>query len=280
MHPRYILVGFIAMVMSSLNEAFKVGSINWRSVPGIRLLAVPDWVLEGANPEATAGVLTVRFINTPSGKDVLVKDVPQGANLLAVGDNAGVKLPRACRTGLCGSCTCEVQVPGAIASNSAERDGFAMIRACSARCSIPEGMSEMVVDVHRMRKMSGASGASTTDAEATTDFVDPMARFSGDWEREFRPMWEQATGSTAEVRRQQGDGSVQRTANATGQKVCPKCNGAGRVSCYACDGKGSVMMGFQSGMSERKPIQCATCVGLQTVGCGFCGGTGMVSKKK
>ena len=49
--------------------------------------------------ENSAPLVNVRFINTVSGKDV-VTTVPLGANLLVVGDAAGVKLPRACRTGM------------------------------------------------------------------------------------------------------------------------------------------------------------------------------------
>ena len=96
--------------------------------------------------------ITVRFINTVSGKDVIVDNVERGSNLLAVGDNAGISLPRACRTGLCGSCTCEVQDPNAIATTTNPRDGYATLRACSTKCFVPEGMKEMVVDVHRMKK--------------------------------------------------------------------------------------------------------------------------------
>ena len=83
-------------------------------------------------------MVTVRFINTVSGKDV-VTTVPAGYNLLVAGDEAGVKLPRACRTGLCGSCTCEVKDPAAIVTSSNPRAGFATIRACSAKCFVPSG---------------------------------------------------------------------------------------------------------------------------------------------
>ena len=48
---------------------------------------------------ASNDLITVRFINTISGKDVIASDIEMGANLLAVGDKLGVKLPRACRTG-------------------------------------------------------------------------------------------------------------------------------------------------------------------------------------
>jgi ferredoxin len=113
--------------------------------------------------------ITVRFINTISGKDVVVK-AKEGENLLFLGDKAGVSLPRACRTGLCGSCTCELQDPAAVSSSSNPREGFATIRACSVDCFVPNGMEEMVVDVQRMRKKK--EGADSTAAlEEETDYV-------------------------------------------------------------------------------------------------------------
>ena len=53
---------------------------------------------------ASNELITVRFINTLSGKDVIAADIEIGANLLAVGDKIGVKLPRACRTGSLSAC--------------------------------------------------------------------------------------------------------------------------------------------------------------------------------
>lgn len=70
-----------------------------------RLKAVPEWTtgngIELNNDEFGNPIpmVTVRFINTVSGNDV-VAVVEQGSNLLFVGDQAGVKLPRSCRTGL------------------------------------------------------------------------------------------------------------------------------------------------------------------------------------
>lgn len=110
---------------------------------------------------AFANYVTVKFVNTIMGKDVIVEKVPVGSNLLTVGDEAGVNLPRACRTGLCGSCTCELQTPGTEASSNVERPGFTIIRACSTKCKAPSGMDTMVIDVYRMksqqRKESGAA---------------------------------------------------------------------------------------------------------------------------
>ena len=95
-----------------------------------------------------------------------------------------MSLPRACRTGLCGSCTCEVEDSNAI-------DGFATIRACSANVFLSPGKDEMVIDVYRMQ--SGQVGgvrrknkeSSDIDEEANSQYTDPMARFSGDWEKSF-----------------------------------------------------------------------------------------------
>eukprot|EP01035_Chromulina_nebulosa_P020410 gene20410-26487_t len=167
------------------------------------------------------------------GKDI-VGEVLQGDNLLAVGDRLGVKLPRACRTGLCGSCTCDIQDPNAIATTTNPRDGYATTRACSTKCFVPEGMNEM---------------------------VDPMARFSGDWEKEFRPQWELAKSKPL------GLGQVGGASDPK-SKSCNKCSGTSRVICYACSGLGLTFM-------DGKKTQCFVCVGAKTVGCGYCRGTGI-----
>lgn len=145
------------------------GFLNFGSQLRSRLKSVPDWLQEGptkfAEEEIIPTMVKVRFINTVNGKDIVV-DVEEGSNLLFVGDEAGVKLPRACRTGLCGSCTCEIKDPAAIKTSSNPREGFATIRACSTKCYVPDGMDELVVDVHRMRK-SVKSNAIDEDKSAT-----------------------------------------------------------------------------------------------------------------
>ena len=149
-----------------------------------RRYAVPEWLVDGrmkSSEDDDMGLITVRFVNTVSGKDV-VTQVEPGSNLLNVGDNCGVKLPRACRTGLCGSCTCEIKDPEAISTATNPRDGYATIRACSTKCVVPEGMDEMVIDVYRMQNravekesVSAGGGAGSGGA----GYTDPMARFSG-----------------------------------------------------------------------------------------------------
>ena len=126
-----------------------------------------------------------------------MEGVQAGSNLLLVGDNAGVNLPRACRTGLCGSCTCEVKDPQAIATNTNPRDGFATLRACSTKCFVPDGLDEMVVDVYRLQgKAPRAARAEGADIMEKTN---PTARFSGNWELDFKPNWELARDNQVAV---------------------------------------------------------------------------------
>jgi ferredoxin len=122
-----------------------------------------------SDQQVNSDLITVRFINTLQGQDVVVK-APLGENLLFVGDNAGVKLPRACRTGLCGSCTCEVKDPTIKNTNPNVPEGFATIRACSSRCYVPPGMTEMIVDVGRMKRTSLKTSSSKSKTE--TDEAD------------------------------------------------------------------------------------------------------------
>jgi ferredoxin len=233
---------------------------------------VQEW-LKGKdvnNIEENVEMISVRFTNTLQGKDI-VAIVPAGANLLAVGDENGVKLPRACRTGLCGSCTCEVQDPLAIKTDTNPREGYATIRACSSKCFIPPGMTEMVVDVQRMKNRAVAQSTNTKIngvkklGTLEDNYVDPMARFTGNWEKEFRPQWELA--------KDKGVGQVGAASNPRGSvSKCGKCSGTGRTTCYCCNGRGKVIMGSQQKID--KEMQCSVCVGMRTVGCGYCRGTG------
>tara|TARA_B110000090_G_C13267531_1_gene402787 strand:- start:129 stop:938 length:810 start_codon:yes stop_codon:yes gene_type:complete len=209
--------------------------------------------------EAEVETIRVRFTNLPNGKDI-VTDTPIGSNLLMLGDKVGVKLPRACRTGLCGSCTCQMEDPLAIMTPSNPRAGFATIRACSTKCFVPPSMHEMVVDVGRMSNIGkpakpGVKDNSIIDEDETT--TDPMARFSGDWEKDFRASWEEGTNSAKKGR------------------TCTACSGSGRVSCYSCEGKGQVLLG-----STQTKQQCPLCVGICTLCCSKCRGVGLNTRKK
>ncbi len=107
--------------------------------------------------------IKVRFINTIKGRDITAEVFP-GDNLLAVGDMSDVKLPRACRTGLCGSCTTQLKDPAAIKTATNPRDGFATIRACSTKCFVPQGETEMIIDVSMMRDRMMTKGGATKES--------------------------------------------------------------------------------------------------------------------
>jgi ferredoxin len=160
------------------------------------------------------GEVAVRFINTmgrfPSdGTNDIIAAAEPGDILLAVADSVGVNLPRGCLTGLCGSCTCDLEDP---AAGPGER---AILRACSSSVAVPEGCDEMVVDCYRMLTASGKEkvprarpatppapppGATPArrgvlavcaDAASAPPQVNPMARFSSldDPKTGFKARW-------------------------------------------------------------------------------------------
>jgi ferredoxin len=171
----FILIIFLSIVLERAQSFLLINSLR-RTARGAAhvLKAVPEWLQEGAStPQSESSqLMSVRFTNTLLGKDVVI-EVEPGANLLAVADGAGVKLPRACRTGLCGSCTCEVQDPDAVVTSSNPRAGYATVRACSVKCFLPTGMEEMVVDVGRLRrtKSSDSSGVGSVAPAVKEDYV-------------------------------------------------------------------------------------------------------------
>jgi hypothetical protein len=94
-----------------------------------------------------------------------------------------------------------------------------------------------------------------------------MARFSGNWEKEFRPNWE-----TSDFTNQVG-GAATAVGGGEGLKQCSMCRGMKRLECYNCNGAGKVKM------FGGETIQCTICVGQRTVGCGYCRGSGLSLKK-
>jgi ferredoxin len=250
----------IILLVTLCKDAASFRSITTHSqiFSSSRHFAVPQWLQGGDLAESVSlQTLTVKFINTPSGEDVIVENVVEGVNLLALGDEHGVKLPRACRTGLCGSCTCEVMDPAAIQTDTNPRAGFATIRACSTKCAVPPGMTEMIVDVGRMRKVKktrgdkGLGGAIVNDEDDdNADYMDPMARFGDNWEVDFKKNTKM---------------------NAS---QCRRCDN-GLVLCMHCDGAGKVIMGFE----QQYRSTCAICLGSGHVRCGYCQGKGTASRK-
>jgi len=102
--------------------------------------------------------VNIRFTNTVQGPDKFI-EAPYGANLLLSGDKVGVKIPRACRNGLCGTCVCDV-----IEENGERRT----IRACTVSVN-----ADCVIDVWRTKK---------EDTMAKS-----MSRFDDGWEDSFVP---------------------------------------------------------------------------------------------
>lgn len=143
--------------------------------------------------------VTVRFANGPLGKDVRVQ-ANAGDILLHVADQAGIEIPRGCKSGVCGSCTVDVVDHDWTAGDAATvqtertdgadvgvREGMQIVRACSTRVMLLPGQSEMVIDLFRMGdKESGAPKGS-------------MDRFSGDWENEFVPDYKANLGQAEDV---------------------------------------------------------------------------------
>ena len=121
-----------------------------------------------------------RVLSADGTNDIIAGAKP-GEVLLKVADSVGVELPRGCLTGLCGSCTCDIEEPLAGPEN-----GFrAIARACSTTVAVPEGCDEMVVDVYRMINTQGKTKE------------DPMARFNklDDPNEGFKARWNLPTGA-------------------------------------------------------------------------------------
>ncbi|GMI11893.1 hypothetical protein TrVE_jg12523 [Triparma verrucosa] len=133
--------------------------------------------------EDPSEMIRVRFKNPPSdsgvgaGEDVVILAKP-GANLLRLGDQNGVKVPRACRTGLCGTCTATLIDPTWPGGEELGGEpGLQTIRVCGAGAMLPEGCDEMVIDLYRNNGKAGD--------EDDVPMSNPMARFDDGWETSY-----------------------------------------------------------------------------------------------
>lgn len=167
----------------------------------------------------------MRFINTPSGTDILTPATPN-ENLLKVSDSAQLHIPRACQSGLCGSCTVDI-------IDASHPDGRQTVRACQTGALVPDGGCELIVDVERMKSTKGRR--------------DPMKRFEN-LDTEY-------VARAAPNKR----GSFLVT------RECKGCSGGGIVTCYHCDGEGmeESMQCVLCGGSGI--LTCADCQGVGTV---------------
>ncbi|CAM9342745.1 unnamed protein product [Chrysoparadoxa australica] len=105
-----------------------------------------------------AGEVPVRFINIEGRdpKEEVVAIAIQGDPLTLVAAQAGIDIPTNCNTGLCGTCTCDLEDP----NSNTYRPGYQPFRACVAKVAVLPGCEEMVVDVYR-----GSSGAAAENAQ-------------------------------------------------------------------------------------------------------------------
>lgn len=173
---------FLSLVISFIIFSFVSGfNFNKFHIPfrQSRFQSLPEWVMNADNDEEPLEVrkITVKFVNTPSGKDVVAENIDEGTNLLFVADSNGIKLPRACRLGLCGSCSCEVVDPQAVKTDTNPRDGYATIRACSSKCFVPQGMQEMIIDLSKTRviKRKQQIPGTTPDPSIKEEDDDPVS---------------------------------------------------------------------------------------------------------
>ncbi|KAA8498266.1 hypothetical protein FVE85_5851 [Porphyridium purpureum] len=174
------------------------------------------------------GEIAVRFINTPSGKDIVAAAKP-GDNLMAVGDSVDLRIPRGCQTGLCGACTCELEDPE-------WAGGSQLIRACSTAVVLAKGSDEMVIDVSRM----------TTQKQRGRK--DPFGRFEN---------VDTAYVAGAAPKSLSGSGPCG-YCKGTGQHSCPDCDGSGicavdeTYECQICMGGGVVRCAECQGVGARR----------------------------
>lgn len=65
---------------------------------------------------------------------VIYAHVPQ------VAKRAGVKIPTACKTGICGTCTTDLEDP----NGKSYRPGFQVVRACVTPVSLPQPLPYLI----------------------------------------------------------------------------------------------------------------------------------------
>jgi ferredoxin len=143
------------------------------------------------SPVPGEGLIAVRFKNVPdstTGEDVVVY-AKQGTNVLRLGEKNGVKIPRSCRQGLCGTCTADLVDPSWVEPNGKPsiREGYQAIRTCCAGVMLPAGCEEMEIDLFR-----NSGGSSDDDGLYKNDAgkaINPMKRFDDNWESEFKANW-------------------------------------------------------------------------------------------
>lgn len=203
-------------------EAFKL-ELHSRN-PSEYPIRAPEWFIRQRNERnkdyvLKPGEIAVRFINTPTGKDIVVAAKPT-ENLMEVADSVGLKIPRFCETGVCGTCTAELEDLSSV-------DGRVAIRPCCTDVYLPTGCDEMVVDVFHCRNRS-----SVFDLEE--EVLQSEKRFM----RECSTCLGQGTVVCSPC---DGTGILQQ--NET-EELCCYCMGRKISLCADCQGKGLVKTEF------------------------------------
>ena len=184
-------------------------------------LAAPDAIRnhlgiiaeEGQNDidgEDPSDYIKVRFVNPPNveekrrhkfpdrkdGKDIVIL-AKKGTNLLKLGDKNGVHIPRACRTGLCGTCTADLIDPTWPGGGDLSGEpGLQNIRCCSTAVTLPQDCEEMVIDLYRNSPMENMKGV-------VEQQINPMKRFDDGWETAYVADYQKEN----KVRKQKGAGA-------------------------------------------------------------------------
>mmetsp|Transcript_30087 Transcript_30087/g.36746 ORF Transcript_30087/g.36746 Transcript_30087/m.36746 type:complete len:326 (-) Transcript_30087:80-1057(-) len=145
-----------------------------------------------AAEEEEERLIPVRFVNFDTHNPLRQKTVhaAEGTNILKISDEAGVRIPRQCRSGLCGSCTADVKDP---TWEDGDRAGYQTVRTCLAGAMLPAGCEEMVIDCYRLvdtaapgEVTAGGPGAAAASTRVSTA-APSMKNFEDGWEADFVP---------------------------------------------------------------------------------------------
>ena len=92
--------------------AFLVGTtVSSAFAPLPKTASSSSSLLSATDADGGDDKVTVRFVNYNRSGETVKKQVSKGMNVLNVADDAGVQIPRNCRSGLCGSCTADMVDP-------------------------------------------------------------------------------------------------------------------------------------------------------------------------
>ncbi len=113
----------------------------------------------------------------------------EGEMLLRVARRVGITIPTSCRTGICGTCTMDLEDPmweenQSKADQGVEREGYITFRTCVAKAGIPIGHEEMVIDCWRM--LSTSNEEDKNNVGGKINLAPAMKQFQDGWEAEYR----------------------------------------------------------------------------------------------